>query len=218
VAESKIVARDVRLAQKTGCHTHIQHISARESVEFIRQAQRCGVPVTAELTPHHLALTDESAASGDSNFKMNPPVRTEADRQALIRAILDGTVSCFATDHAPHRAVDKALGFLKAPFGVIGLETAIGVTYTHLVAAGLMDPVTWIRRWTLGPARVLGLPPPSLAIGAVADLALLDLRQPYRVDRNAMQSKSRNTPFHGHTLTGRCVMTWMGGRLTYRAE
>lgn len=215
-AETVIVARDIELSRKTGCAMHIQHLSAAGSVELIRAARRNGLPVTAELTPHHLALTDAQVDPVRPEcHKMNPPVRSEADREALVGGLLDGTISCFATDHAPHTAATKANGFRTAPFGVVGLETAIGVTYSLLVNKGLMSALDWVARWTTEPARILGRPAPTLAHGAPADLVLLDLDSEWVVHAAEFASKSRNTPFEGWPLTGRAVMTFCDGRLVF---
>ena len=211
-AETVVVERDIRLAEATGCAIHVQHLSAAGSVELVRDARRRGIPVSAELTPHHLALTDADVQPDRADcFKMNPPVRSASDRAALVEAICDGTIECFATDHAPHTAAAKSKGFVGAPFGVIGLETAVGVTYTLLVKSGKMPLPDWIARWTLGPARILGQSPPSLAIGAPADFTVLDLSSEWTVHADAFASKSRNTPFEGWSLTGRAVWTFLGG-------
>jgi dihydroorotase len=218
-AETHVVERDIRLSRETGGAVHIQHLSAAGSVTLLREARRLGLPVSAEVTPHHLAFTDADVRTGEADrLKMNPPVRSEADRQALLDAVVAGTISCLATDHAPHTAAAKARGFLNAPFGVVGLETAVGVTYTLLVKAGRMRLADWIARWTLGPARVLGLPAPTLAPGAAADVVLLDLDTEWVVRPEAFASKSRNTPFGGWRLTGRAVHTFCGGRHTAGTE
>lgn len=215
-AENSIVARNLLLAEKTGGAMHIQHLSARESVAMIREARRKGLRVSAELTPHHLALTDgDVLATRADQFKMNPPLRAQADREALGEGIRDGAISCFATDHAPHTAESKARGFLGAPFGVIGLETAVGVTYSLLVDRNLMSLSDWVARWTTGPAAVLGLTPPSLAQGSPADLTLLDLQTPWTVRSEAFASLSSNTPFEGWSLRGRAAFTFCGGRLCH---
>ncbi|MBN1671416.1 MAG: dihydroorotase [Kiritimatiellae bacterium] len=214
-AEAAIVERDIRLAQETGARVHIQHVSAEEAVRHIRAARAAGLPVSGELTPHHLALTDAAVSPGDTNAKMNPPLRTQRDREALVAAVLDGTLDTFATDHAPHPAEEKGKGFAAAPFGVVGLETAIGVTYTELVHSRLMPLADWVIRWTTGPARVLGLPPPSLEPGQTADLVLLDLDSSWRVDPAVFLSKSRNTPFAGRRLVGRAVCTLRNGCLSW---
>ena len=215
-AETVAVARDIALARKTGCAVHLQHLSAAGSVELVREARREGVRVTAELTPHHLTLTDADVDAGRADqYKMNPPVRAESDRTALVAGLADGTISCLATDHAPHTAEMKARGFKGAPFGVIGLETAIGVTYTHLVLKGVMSPLAWVACWTVNPAAILGRPAPTLAAGAPADVVLLDLQSEWAVNAGEFASKSRNTPFENWRLTGRAVMTFLDGRRVY---
>ena len=213
-AEVVIVDRDIRLSQTTGCAIHIQHLSAAGSVAAVRAARQAGLRVSAELTPHHLALTDADVDPAKPEcHKMNPPVRSKADQSALVAGLLDGTISCFATDHAPHTAEAKAKGFLAAPFGVVGLETALGITYTKLVKTGLMKTLDWVARWTVEPAKILGRPAPTLASGAPADFILLDLNSEWTVKASEFASKSRNTPFDGWRLTGRAVKTFCAGRL-----
>jgi dihydroorotase len=214
-AEDRMVERDIRLAEETGCALHIQHVTTAGAVRMIRDARARGVPVTGEATPHHLALTDTCLDGDDANFKMAPPLRAETDRQALLAGVADGTLQALATDHAPHRHDLKAKGFLHAPFGVVGLETAVGVTYTHLVAAGRMSLSDWVRRWTDGPAGVLGLPAPSLRVGERADIAVLDVRSEWTVRHDTFASRSNNTPFEGVHLTGRPVAMFFGGRLVW---
>lgn len=214
-AEEKIIRRDIEAAEATGCALHIQHVTSQAGAELIRAGRARGVRVTGELTPHHLTLTDADVDPENANYKMNPPLRSARDRDALVAALLDGTLSCFATDHAPHSAEKKARGFLKAPFGLVGLETAVGVTHTALVKMGLLDLLTWLRRWTTGPAAVLGLPPPSLQPGAPADLVLLDLDSVWTVDPATFASRSRNTPFAGWKLKGRAHLTLCAGRITW---
>lgn len=216
-AEVRIVERDIRLARETGAALHIQHLSAADSVDLIRRARADGLRVSAEATPHHLALCDEDIDPADANFKMNPPLRGAADREALRRAVAEGVITCFATDHAPHPADSKARGFAGAPFGIIGLETAVGVTYTELVVPGRMALREWVRRWTSGPAAVLGRPAPRLAPGAPAHVALLDLTTSWTVDPTRFQSRSRNTPFGGRELKGRAMMTFHAGRRVWCA-
>lgn len=217
-AEAAIVARDFRLAGETGCAVHIQHLTSREGVELVREARRAGIRASAEVTPHHLALCDEDIPGDDANWKMNPPLRAPADRDALVEAVCDGTLECFATDHAPHTAAGKALGFARAPFGIVGLETAVGVTYTTLVLSGRMDRMTWLRRWTTGPARILALPTPSLEPGTPAAFCLLDLDAEWVVDPREFRSKSTNSPFLGRRLTGRTVATYFEGRWVHGAD
>lgn len=214
-AEERIIRRDLELAARTGVRLHIQHVTSAEGAAAIREARARGLPVTGELTPHHLALCDEDIDPENADYKMNPPLRSRDDRTALIKACLDGSLSCFATDHAPHSAEKKARGFLKGPFGLVGLETAVGITWSELVERGLLTPRAWLMRWTVEPARILGLPAPSLQPGSPADIAVLEVNRPWTVDRAALASKSRNTPFHGRALRGRAVLTLCGGRLTW---
>jgi dihydroorotase len=214
-AESRIVARDIELARQIGGAIHIQHVSSGQSARLIREARARGIAVSGELTPHHLALTDGDVQPENASFKMNPPLRSAEDREALIEAIVEGSIEAFATDHAPHSAGAKAKGFLQAPFGIVGLETAVGITYTELVRRGPMDLITWVRRWTSGPARILGLPAPSLEPGVVADVVLLDLETAWTVRVADFLSKSRNTPFDGRSLVGRAVRTLLGGVTTW---
>lgn len=214
-AEARIIERDIRLARETGCALHIQHISSREGVRLVAAARRAGLSVSAELTPHHLALCDEDMTGPEANWKMNPPIRGRADREALVEGILSGALTCFATDHAPHTAESKARGMAHAPFGVVGLETAVGVTYTELVKPGKMSLLHWLRAWTTGPAAVLGIPLPALAEGAPATLTVLDLDQEWAVDPAEFLSRSRNTPFTGRRLVGRSCAVFSRGRLLH---
>ena len=217
-AEATIVARDIRLAEETGCHLHIQHVTAKESVTLIRDAMQRGVHVSGEASPHHLVLTDEDIDPANASFKMNPPLRTAADRDALRAGVTDHSLAVLATDHAPHTAEAKARGFLHGPFGVLGLETAIGLTYDVLVQHGSLSLSDWVSRWTTAPAKALLLPPPSLQCGQPADLSVLDLRTPWTVNASSFASKSRNTPFDGWTLNARAVTTCLGGKLTWVQE
>lgn len=215
-AETSIVARDIRLAIETGARLHLQHLSAAGSVQQVRLARERGARVSAEATPHHLALCDEDVlVERPDAFKMNPPLGSRNDRETLLGGVASGAITVLATDHAPHRAADKAKGFLAAPFGVVGLETAIGVTFTLLVKSGRMSLLDWVRRWTLGPAEVLGGACPNLAAGSVADVAVLDLETPWRVDPDQFQSKGRNTSFAGKSLVGKAVWTFCGGKLVH---
>jgi len=194
---------------------HIQHVSARESVVLIRSARRRGLPVSGEATPHHIALTDADVDIRNTNFKMNPPLRTAADREAIVEAVADGTLQALATDHAPHTLESKRRDFCSAPFGVVGLETAVGVTYTRLVQSGRMSLRAWVERWTTGPASILGLQPPSLAPGAPADVAVLDLDSAWTVRAEEFLSRSRNTPFEGLKVTGRATCTFCNGAMVW---
>ncbi len=215
-AEIRIVQRDIKLAEQTGCTMHIQHVYTRQSAELIRQARKHGLPVSGEATPHHLSFTDEDIKIEDTSFKINPPLGTEDDRMALISAVTDGTIQTLATDHAPHCAQDKAKGFLHAPFGAIGLETAVGTTYTLLVRSKLMSLTDWICRWTTGPSRVLGIPEPSLSAGQPANISIFDLESEWIVNPDEFLSKSRNTPFKKRNLFGQAIYTFNHGKITWK--
>ena len=215
VAESVMVSRDLALATYEQQPIHLLHLSARESVDELRRAQDAGVQATAEVTPHHLCLTDESVRSLDPNVKMNPPVRADEDRATLIDALRDGAIGAVATDHAPHAAHEKEAPFEEAPFGVTGLETAFAALYARLVEPGLLTLPTLIERMTAGPARIYDLEPPRIAVGAPANLVLLDLDATWRVHENAFRSKSRNSWLLGETLRGRVLATVAAGRLVY---
>jgi dihydroorotase len=186
-------------------------------VALVRRAQQSGVKVTAEVTPHHLALCDADIDPANADYKMSPPLRAASDRDAVVAATVEGVIAAFATDHAPHTATAKARGFADAPFGIVGLETAVGVTYTVMVKSGRMGLLEWLRRWTTGPAGMLGIKPPSLAVGMPADIAILDLHSEWIVRAADFASRSRNTPFEGWRLTGRAVHTFLDGRATWRA-
>lgn len=214
-AEERAVERDIRLSGQTACRIHIQHVSTRGGLEQIRAARRKGLPVSGEVTPHHLALCDADIPGDDPAFKMNPPLGTADDRQALLEAVTDGTITALATDHAPHDRKTKSGGFRNAAFGVIGLETAVGVTYDVLVRSGRISVDAWIALWTTGPAAVLGLAPPSLAEGSPANVTLLAIDMPWTVRAAAFASRSRNTPFEGWTLPARAAYTFRHGRMTH---
>ncbi len=216
-AESRIVERDIALCRETGCTVHIQHVSARASVEQIAAARRAGLPVSGEVTPHHLWFTDARLETGDPNYKMNPPLRSEEDRQALLAALADGTLTALATDHAPHAAPGQSQSLQEAPFGIIGLETAVPATYTVCVHSGLMPLMEWVHRWTTGPAAIIGLPAPALSPGQPANIVLLDLDAEIVPDPTSFLSKSTNSPFVGMSLRGRVVHTLHEGRTTWRA-
>lgn len=214
-AEERIIRRDIELAKKTGCALHIQHVTSHAGAAAIYEARAAGLPVTGELSPHHLALCDADIHPDNANYKMNPPLRSAHDRRMLTAMSVGGVLSCFATDHAPHAAEKKARGFLTAPFGIVGLETAIGVTYTKLVRPGVMDLMAWLTRWTVEPARILNLPFPTLAPGSVADVVVMDIETPWRVVAAKLQSKSKNTPFDGWELYGRAKHTILEGRVVF---
>jgi len=217
-AEEIAVARDIKIAQITGGRLHIAHVSTAGAVALIRAAKEEGIRVTAEVTPHHLTLTDEEVASFDPNLKMKPPLRTKEDVEALIQALADGTIDAIATDHAPHTREAKELDFLTAPFGVIGLETALGVLLTRIVEPGHLGLVDLLRRMTLVPAEILGLPSKGrMRPGADADIVLFDTTTKWTVDPEKFRSKSRNTPFAGWELHGKVFYTIVSGRVVYEA-
>jgi dihydroorotase len=216
VAESVHVARDVELAAFTGGHVHIMHVSKRQSLPHIRRGKDAGVRVTCEVTPHHLVLTDAELESYDTNFKVNPPLGSKEDRDALLKALLDDTIDCIATDHAPHTDIEKDLSFVDAPFGVVGLETAFPVLHTRLVKEGLLSLNKLIEKMTVGPAKVLGLlPRGTLSEGAPADIVLLDLFEEIVVSRDFFFSKSWNSPWLGQHLFGSVAATLVNGKLIY---
>ena len=210
-AEDVMVARDIILAELTGAHLHIAHISTAGAVRMVREARARGVRVTAEVTPHHLVLTDEAVRSYDPNCKMAPPLRTKRDVEACLEGLIDGTIECVATDHAPHATSEKEGEFAEAANGIVGLETAVPILLDRLVRPGVVDLPTLVARLSTGPARLLNLPGGSLAPGAAADVTILDLERAFTVDPAAFQSRSRNTPFAGFTGTGAPWMTLVGG-------
>lgn len=214
-AEEIMVARDILLAELTGGHVHLCHMSTRGSVDLIRRGKERGVRVTAEVTPHHLTLTDHACEGYATNAKMNPPLREAADVAALRAALKTGVIDCIASDHAPHAYDEKEAAFDDAPFGIVGLETAFGVAHTELVAGGVLSLAELLARMSSDPARVYHLPGGSLTPGAPADLCVLDVTTPWIVDAAAFQSKSRNTPFDGRKLTGRALVTLVAGRIVF---
>jgi dihydroorotase len=217
VAESVMVARDLALAGYEERPLHLLHLSAQESVEELRRARAAGIPATAEVTPHHLCLTDDAVRSLDPNVKMNPPLRAGEDRAALIDALLDGTVEAIATDHAPHAREEKEVPFEEAPFGVTGLETAFSALYTQLVEPGVVPLATLLERMSAGPARIYGLDAPTIQVGAEANLVLLDLDAVWHVDEGSFMSKSTNSWLLGSKLHGRVVQTVAAGKVVYAA-
>jgi dihydroorotase len=217
VAESVMVGRDLALAAHEDQPIHLLHLSARESVEALHQARAAGVTATGEVTPHHLCLTDEAVRSLDPNLKMNPPLRAEEDRQALIEGIKDGTIAAIATDHAPHAAYEKDVPFEEAPFGVTGLETAFAVLNTRLVESGILPLATVLERLSAGPALIYGLEPPRIAVGAHANLVVLDLEATWCVAGDEFRSRSANSWLLGSTLKGKVVQTVADGKIAYAA-
>jgi len=218
VAEDAMTSRDILLAEATGGRIHIMHVSSGGSVEIIRRAKRRGVRVTTEVCPHHFTLTDESLRSFDSNYKMSPPLRSAKDVDACIAGLVDGTIDVICTDHAPHALEKKMQELDQAPFGIIGLETALGLVGTKLVEPGHLTWPQAIEKMTINPARVLGLEKGTLAIGAEADVTIIDPDRVWNVDAKKFASKSSNSPFGGWKLKGRAETVIVGGRVKYRAE
>jgi len=215
-AEEIMVARDLILAQTTGCHLHIAHVSTAGSVCLIREAKGRGAPVTAEVTPHHFALTEEAVKNYDSNTKVNPPLRGSEDVAALKEGLADGTIDVIATDHAPHSQEEKEVEFQNAPFGMVGLETAVGLIWSELVLKGVLTPLQAITKLTLNPARILGIPKGTLTVGGDADITIIDPELEERVSVKQLAGKARNTPFAGWCLHGLPVITIAGGRIIMR--
>jgi dihydroorotase len=215
IAESVMVERDLALAAYEGRTLHLMHLSAHESVEALRRAQTAGVAATAEVTPHHLCLTDEAVRSLDPNVKMNPPLGTEHDRAALVDGLRDGTISCVATDHAPHARHEKEVPFEAAPFGVTGLETSFAALHTHLVETGAIELETLLERMSAGPAAIFGLERPRIAVGVPANLTLLDLAGSWRVTADGFRSRSSNSWLLGRRLNGKVVLTVANGRVAF---
>jgi dihydroorotase len=214
--EEVMIGRDIALAEVTGGRLHVMHVSTAGGVALVRAAKARGVRVTAEACPHHFTLTDESLRGFDSNFKMSPPLRTAADIDAIIEGIIDGTIDCIATDHAPHALEKKMLEMDRAPFGILGLETAVGLSVTRLVEPGRIGWPRLIEAMSTLPARILGINRGTLRPGAPADITLIDPSLQWRVDVHSFASKSVNSPFHGWTLQGRAVATIVAGRVKYR--
>ena len=215
-AEDIMVARDILLAELTGARVHIAHLSTAGAVRLVRDAKARGIRVTAEVTPHHLLLTEDAVRTFDANAKMSPPLRSKRDTEVLLEALIDGTIDCIATDHAPHAGSEKEGEFDRAAFGIVGLETAVGLLLDRLVKPGALPLGTLISRMSRDPARLLGLPGGSLAPGDAADLTLIDPAAEWTVDPTKFASKSRNTPFGGWSVTGRPWKTIVGGGIVWQ--
>jgi len=209
-SEEAMIERDLALCREIGARYHVAHISTARAVELVRAAKRDGLPVTTEVCTHHLVLTDEDVDAGDPNTKMHPPLRPRADRDACVQGLLDGTIDCIVTDHAPHAPDEKDVGFLDAPPGIVGLETAVALAAKALIEPGQADWPAVIAWLTTGPASVLRLPAPSISVGGRANLTLLDPGREWRVAPEKFLSRSRNTPFAGWSLTGRPRATFRG--------
>jgi dihydroorotase len=213
-AESAMVARDLEIVAWTGARYHVAHVSTARTVALVRDAKRRGLPVTCEVTPHHLALTDEACSHYDTRAKVMPPLRTAADQAALFEGLADGTIDCIATDHAPHSPVEKDVEFECAAPGMLGLETALPILL-GFVREGRLDEARVLAALTSGPARAFGLPGGALAAGAAADVCVIDPERPVAIEADALRSKSKNTPFLGRTFAGRAVLTLFEGRAVH---
>jgi dihydroorotase len=216
-AEDIMVARDVLLAEMTGAHVHIAHLSTAGAVRIVRDAKARGVKVTAEVTPHHLVLTEEAVRSYDPNTKMAPPLRTKRDAEAVLEGLADGTIDCIATDHAPHAASEKEGEFDRAAFGIVGLETAVALLLDRVVRPGSVSLATVVARLTSDPARLFGLPGGSLAAGRPGDVTILDLGRELTIEPGKFHSRSRNTPFGGWKVVGGPWMTIVNGHIVAAA-
>lgn len=217
-SEDVMVARDIILAADTGAHIHIAHISTANSIAMVAHAKRLGLPVTAEVTPHHFALTDDRIPGYDSNYKMKPPLRSQRDIDAAIEGLADGTIDCIATDHAPHTGHMKMQEFERCPFGVTGLETALGLSLETLYHSGRVDLSDWVRLFTNGAADCLGLDHGKLRVGGSADITVFSTEREWTYDVNQTQSKSKNSPFGGETFRGGPTATIVSGRVAWTAE
>lgn len=216
VTESSQIARDLLLAEATDVHYHVCHVSTKESVRVIRDAKKAGIHVTAEVSPHHLILIDEDIPEDFGFWKMNPPLRGREDREALIEGLLDGTIDCIATDHAPHGLEEKSQSFMKSPFGIVGSETAFQLIYTHFVETGrftLEQVINWLA---VKPAEIFGLNAGTLTVGAPADVAVFDIAQTCTIDKEDFLSKGENTPFIGWKVKGETQMTFVNGKLVWQ--
>jgi dihydroorotase len=219
-AEEVMVARDILIAESVGGRLHLSHLSTGNSLDIVRKAKQKGFEISCDVTPHHLVLTDEdvAAANYDPNWKTYPPLRSKTDVESVLQAIYDGTVDVIASDHSPHHADEKQLDFADAPFGIVGLETAVGLAVDRLIHGKIIGISQLVRLFSTGPAEAFNLPGGSLREGEVADLTLLDLRRRWTVDPARFQSKARNTPFAGRQLKGAPVATIVGGRIIWRAD
>jgi len=217
-SEDVHVARDLLVAELIGGHIHLQHISTRQGVELIRQAKERGVRVTAEASPHHLLLTEREVEGYRTDAKMNPPLRTEQDREAVVTGLLDGTLDTVATDHAPHHYDEKEQAFDDAPFGVVGLETALGLMLTHFVESGRLTLSELVERMSLNPAKAFRLPAGTLVEGVAGDVTVVDPSVEWTVDPSRFHSRARNTPFTGEVLRGMAILTVVDGRIVHEVE
>ena len=214
-AEDVIVARDILMAKEAGCRLHLCHCSTADSVLLVEMAKKQGLPVTAEACPHHFTMSDDEITEDDGRFKMNPPLRSRADVEALKNGLKDGIMDVISTDHAPHSAEEKAQSMLKAPFGIVGLETSFALGYTVLVKGGYLTLPELVRKMSVNPAKVIGIDKGNLAEGKLADLVIADLDTEYEIDSSKFESKGKNTPFNGMKVYGKVEKTFVDGEVVY---
>lgn len=217
-AEDAITARDIILARGTGVHLHLCHCSTKGSVDMVRQAKKEGISVTAEACPHHFTLSEEDIPKDDANYKMNPPLRSKEDMEAIREGLKQGVIDVIATDHAPHTAVEKGMSMKKAPFGIVGLETAAALTYTELVLKEYLTPMQMAEKLSCNPAKIIGSKKGTLKEGSVADVVIFDPSRTYQIDAKQFAGKAKNTPFNGRTVTGKVITTIVSGEVVYREE
>lgn len=213
--EDVITARDIILAKDTGVRLHLCHCSTKDSPALVKLGKELGVQVSAEVCPHHFSMTEEDILDDDADYKMNPPLRSTADVDALKKALKDNVIEVISTDHAPHSEEEKKKSMREAPFGITGLETAFALTMTHLVKTGVLTPMQMVEKMSCNPARILGIPKGNIAAGFAADIVIADPDEVYVVDPEQFYSKGKNTPFKGHKVTGRIILTMAGGRIIY---
>lgn len=216
--EDVVTARDILLAKETGARLHLCHCSTKDSVALVRFGKELGATVTAEVCPHHFSLTEDDIPGDDANFKMNPPLRTRADADALIQGLKDGTMDVIATDHAPHSAEEKKRSIKDAPFGIVGSETAFALSVTELVKKGHLTLMQLVEKISVNPAKILGIKKGNIAPGYAADLVIADLDTEYSIDVNTFLSKGKNSPFHGKKVTGKILLTMVGGKIVYETK
>ncbi len=215
--EDVITARDILLAKETGVQLHLCHCSTADSVELVRMGKKLGVRLSAEVCPHHFAMTEEDIPGDDANYKMNPPLRTRADVDALIAGLADGTMEVIATDHAPHSAEEKARSIRNAPFGIVGSETAFALTLTELVKKGHLTPMQMVEKLSYNPARIIGIDKGDISEGHIADLVIADPDAEYTIDVRKFVSKGKNSPFHGRKVYGKILLTMVNGEIVFEA-
>jgi dihydroorotase len=214
--EDMIAARDIIMAKETGVQLHLCHCSTKDSITFIKLAKEEGLPVTGEVCPHHFTLSDEDIPGDDSNYKMNPPLRSKEDVQALKEALRDNIVDVIATDHAPHSESEKEKSMAESPFGIVGLETAFALTMSELVNTGYLTPIQMVEKLSTNPAKILGIDKGSLAVGKIADITIADPKEEYIIDVNEFASKGKNSPFHGRKVVGKVKTTIVAGEIVYK--